>query len=198
MTPTETLRREHRYILRALGCAETAARRIRAGAAVPVQDLRDLARFFADYADGCHHAKEEEHLFPALEAHGVPRDGGPLAVMLAEHDEGRECVGEMRRAVEADEPAPEQLSAWSSAALHFVSLLRDHIGKEDHVLFRMAEDVLPAEVSARLGDTFEKVETLEIGRDKHEELEAVAVRLGESYGVPEQRNEANRPHCGGL
>ena len=198
MTATETLRREHRHILRALACAEIVARRLRAGESPPLGDLRELTRFFADYADGCHHAKEEAHLFPALEEHGVSREGGPLAVMLAEHDEGRECVREMREAVEGGEPSDDQLGAWASAAIHFASLLRDHIGKEDHVLFRLAEDLLPPEAMARLGDTFAKVEALEIGRAVQDELEAMAARLADAYEVPEQSNEENRPRCGAL
>lgn len=197
VSPTEVLRREHRYILRMLGCAERAASLLRAGESVAVRDLRDLGRFFAEYADACHHAKEETHLFPALEAHGVPREGGPIAVMLDEHVEGRSAVRGMREAVASEQPSPEQLRSFAGHALHFVSLLRDHIGKEDHVLFRMAEDVLPREVLDRLGDTFDKVDALEIGQEARDELEATAVRLGELFGVPEQTNEANLPSCGG-
>lgn len=194
-TPTETLRHEHCTILRMLGCLEVAMQRIRKGSPVEADDLRDMVRFFRDYADKGHHAKEEEHLFPALEAQGIPRDGGPIAVMLQDHQDGRDAVGAMAEALEPAEPAPEQLLSFASSAAHFISLLRDHIAKEDHVLFRMAEDVLPPEQMAELEAIFAKVRSMGIGEDTHDELEALAGRFGERYDIPEQRNADNVPGC---
>jgi hemerythrin-like domain-containing protein len=33
--------------------------------------------FLTVFVDKCHHGKEEEFLFPALEAAGIAREGGP-------------------------------------------------------------------------------------------------------------------------
>ena len=49
--------------------------------------------------DGCHDGKEEELLFPALEARGVSCAGAATAVMGQEHRQGRECIDAMLLAI---------------------------------------------------------------------------------------------------
>ena len=56
--------------------------------------------FFRLFADACHHGKEEDLLFTELEAQGMPRDAGPIAVMLDEHAQGRALVRTMAAALE--------------------------------------------------------------------------------------------------
>ncbi len=51
------------------------------------------------FADQCHHGKEEDLLFPAMEAAGIPRESGPIGVMLEEHNIGRQYVRGMAEAV---------------------------------------------------------------------------------------------------
>jgi len=49
-------------------------------------------RYFSEFADACHNQKEEQVLFPRLEAAGIPSQGGPLAVMLGEHEHSRSIL----------------------------------------------------------------------------------------------------------
>jgi hemerythrin-like domain-containing protein len=62
--------------------------------------FRQGVDFVRNFADRCHHAKEEENLFPRMEARGVPRDGGPIGVMLFEHEEGRAYVRAIAGAID--------------------------------------------------------------------------------------------------
>jgi hemerythrin-like domain-containing protein len=98
--------------------------------------LDQLIEFFIVFVDKCHHGKEEELLFPALEAIGVQRDGGPIGVMLAEHQQGREYVQKMNEAFsqynEGDRAAATKLAKNARA---YIALLRQHIDKENNVLF---------------------------------------------------------------
>lgn len=59
---------------------------------VKVAHLEKIHEFLKVFADKCHHAKEEDVLFPEMEKAGVLRKGGPIGVMLAEHAQGREYV----------------------------------------------------------------------------------------------------------
>jgi hemerythrin-like domain-containing protein len=97
MSATDDLRTDHRAIERMLAILETAAQRIDQGVRVPPDVFRQGVDFVRNFADRCHHAKEEENLFPRMEARGVPRDGGPIGVMLFEHDEGRAYIGDRGR-----------------------------------------------------------------------------------------------------
>ena len=88
-TATEILRKEHDAILRMLEVTEQVAEQLDRGEKVAPQTLDGLLEFFRLFADQCHHGKEEELLFPALERKGMPRQTGPIEVMLIEHDHGR-------------------------------------------------------------------------------------------------------------
>ncbi|MBE3134908.1 MAG: hemerythrin domain-containing protein, partial [Acidobacteria bacterium] len=58
----------------------------------PAEMVVTMLEYFTAYVDNCHNKKEENHLFPLIERRGIPRTGGPLAVMLAEHEQSRELL----------------------------------------------------------------------------------------------------------
>src|SRR5512136_2617308 len=95
MKPTEELSREHQAILTMIRILHKMADRLDAGTAVDPDDLDRSVEFIRVFADKCHHAKEEGHLFPEMERAGIPRDRGPIGVMLAEHEDGRKHVAAM-------------------------------------------------------------------------------------------------------
>jgi len=164
-TATAVLRKEHEAIVKMLEVTEEVARRLDAGEYVAAETLADLLEFFRLFADKCHHGKEEDLLFPQLEKKGMPRAGGPLAVMLAEHEQGRALIRQMAG------------PAWAEAARAYASLLRAHIEKENHVLFVMAERMLTASEQAELAEGFEKSEVEKMGAGTHERLHAMMADL---------------------
>ena len=93
--PTDTLREEHRVILRAIALLEVAAGRLTDGRPLPEGWWEKLLDWLRSFADLNHHAKEETYLFPALAQAGVPAAGGPVGVMLEEHTEGRALIRAM-------------------------------------------------------------------------------------------------------
>lgn len=168
---TQVLRDEHEVILKMLEVLETTAHRLDAGAAIPGEALDDLHEFFTQFADRCHHGKEEELLFPLLESKGMPREGGPVGCMRVEHDQGRELVQAMRRntpgCVLGDKAAK---SAWAEAARGYAVLLRNHIWKENQVLFRMADQLTSAEEQELLFAGFAKVDKGKMNAGTHARL----------------------------
>jgi hemerythrin-like domain-containing protein len=177
-TATTILRKEHDAILRMLEVTEEAARRLDAGRPVAPETLAGLLEFFRLFADRCHHGKEEDLLFPLLEKKGLPRAGGPVGVMLYEHEEGRALIRGMAEAAEAygggDAAAARR---WARAARGYVDLLRDHIAKENNVLFVMAENLLTPAEQADLASAFERVEEEKMGAGTHERLHALMDKL---------------------
>lgn len=172
---TQMLSDEHRIIERVLDTVEKLARK-------PVETHIELWKkaldFIRHFADQCHHLKEEKILFPALEEHGIPNDGGPIGMMLIEHEEGRSYVRSMLAAVarvEAnDEGAHQSLVA---SAIAYIRLLREHIQKEDQVLFPMADGVISDDEQKQLLRAFEEQEVGELGTGIHEKYVAVARAL---------------------
>ena len=173
--PTEILSDEHRVIERVLDALQRLT-------AVPVnpslEQWRKALEFFRHFADQCHHFKEEKVLFPALEEHGIPREGGPIGMMLAEHEEGR---GHVRSMIDAMERVAQGNGAASTTLMDharaYVTLLREHIQKEDDILFRMADEVIPEEEQRRILKDFENHEAEEMGAGAHEKYLSIAREL---------------------
>lgn len=146
---------EHRVIERVLDSIE---RMFEAGAFDRAFMLKAVD-FLKGFADGCHHAKEEQCLFPELERSGVPRQGGPIGCMLHEHDEGRTCIRAMLAGIDAAANGDgAALAEVRNASLDYVALLRQHIQKEDNILFVMAERFLNTAQKSQLLSAFEHLE----------------------------------------
>ncbi len=177
-TATKLLRHEHEAILKMLDVTEKVANRLQRGEAVRQEVLANLQEFFRLFADQCHHGKEEDLLFPLLEQKGVPRAGGPIGVLLDEHEEGRSLIRQMRDAAEAAKSGVTGAgSRWAGAARRYAGLLRGHIEKENNVLFMMAERVLSPREQEQLAEDFEKLEVDKMGVGTHERLHAMMVKM---------------------
>ena len=181
MKATEILVHEHELILRGVAVLERLARRANAGQDVPAGDARSLIEFIRTFADGCHHAKEEGVLFPAMIAAGIPAQGGPVAVMLGEHDQGRAAVKAMDSAVAGFGADPGAPVAFASAAFAYSTLLTNHIFKENNVLFRMADQVIPASQDAAMVAAYAEHEAKVTGPGEHERFHAMIDALERAY-----------------
>jgi hemerythrin-like domain-containing protein len=182
MKPTQVLKNEHQAIKLMLEVAEKVSAKLEQGERIPAEHLKQIVRFIQGFADKCHHAKEEDLLFPAMEEAGVPRQGGPIGVMLAEHTEGREHVRRMKEA--AERYAAGDLKAGSEFAGHarqYAALLSQHIHKEDNILYPIADARLSARAQVRLEKDFEKVEEEVVGAGKHEEYHRLLEKLEKTY-----------------
>ena len=181
MTPTETLKHEHEIVLLILDAAEREAASIRTTGTTHVEEVEQMVDFFRNFVDRCHHGKEERHFFPTLEARGLPSGGGPLAVMLHEHEQGRAAVraigDALARIRSGDRQAAGQLA---DALLQYAELLRGHIFKENNMLFPMADRMLSGADQEELTRGFDAVEAEEMGEGVHERYHQLAHRLSRS------------------
>lgn len=190
---TEILRHEHEAILRMLGATEEVAGLLNRGEQVSPEILTGLLEFFQLFACQCHHDKEEELLFPLLEKRGLPRQS--LRVMLREHDQGRWLIGELAAATAAHEAGDEAgRPCWAVAARGYARLLREHIFKENNVLFRVADRLLNQADQEELAAAFEKIEEEKMGRGTHQRLHALMDKLlAELMQTQNSRQEFEAP-----
>jgi hemerythrin-like domain-containing protein len=143
---TQRLKDEHQLILRMLDLLEKNARLTEQGSFQNYRFYLDGVDFIRNYADRFHHAKEEDILFEALIENGMPRANSPVAAMLMEHDLGRAFVRGMEEAAtRALEGEAGQDEAIVTNARGYLELLREHISKEDDILYPLAERVIPEE-----------------------------------------------------
>lgn len=181
------LMHEHEAILFSLGILEKLAGAARAGQAWNTKDSRELVGFLKEFADTCHHGKEEGILFPAMEKAGILNEGGPIGVMLNEHALGRERIRGMNAALDAAE-GNDSLAreAFAREATAYIELLRQHIEKENKVLFPMGERALSPTTFDELYIRFEDHEEKVIGHGRHEELHAMLGEFEKKYLVQER------------
>ena len=182
MMPTDQLVEEHVSIQLMLNVLERVCSKLDAGEKVPPKHLEQILEFIKVFADQCHHGKEEEFLFPAMEKVGIPRDGGPIGVMLAEHAEGRQYVKELGEASEQYSRGDRNAGpALARSARKYIALLNAHIEKENGILFPMAEEHLPERRKMELLAAFGRVDDEKIGKGKHEHMQSILKSLTTEY-----------------
>ena len=191
MQATEILMNEHRIIEQVLDCLDTLVRQTTATRRLDSASALQILDFLRHFADQCHHAKEEELFFPLLEKQGFSRDRGPTGVMMHEHTLGRLYIKEMAQAVSAaasgDQPA---IDRFCRVGKGYVQLLREHIRKEDHCLFDMADKACSAADDAQLLEAFARVEHEDIGDAVHENYLHLADELADRFGIRREATAA--------
>ncbi len=122
--PTDILRKEHDKVLKILDSLESNLNEkdIRQSK----NNINTLQEEFNKHSLN----KEEKVLFPEIEKF-MPRDGGPTGMMIIEHEDLTESI-EMFK----DE---EDINKLIEIGDHIINLLREHINKENNMLFMMAE-----------------------------------------------------------
>ncbi len=124
--PIQSMVNEHMRIKRVLAVLPALGARLRAGLDEEVRlAVGQAVGFVRQYADRFHHAKEEDVLFKFFDARL-----DVLAVMYKEHEIGRGYVRSALAALEQGDAAgtADNLEAYGA-------LLREHIRKEDEILY---------------------------------------------------------------
>lgn len=178
--PGDVLQHEHEAILTLVEALEGMVDRIRTADEVPEADLGQALEVIMEFADRCHHGKEEEILFPALAR--ASSEGAELTRRLtSDHKAMRKLVGVIRellpRATDDDE-ARRQLAKNLAT---YPRLLREHIRIEDDRLLAETQRSLSPEERARVVREFERVEREEIGPGEHERYHALIQELADRY-----------------
>jgi hemerythrin-like domain-containing protein len=153
---------EHKNILIGLDILEKMAFMARQQEHVEISDVQNIIDFFHIYADKCHHGKEEDLLFPVMEANGIERENGPIGYMLIDHVNGRKYIAQMAASIQNNRINKEE---FVKAALDYVKMLRMHIHKEDVGLFPTGDKMMPIDQQNILAEKFKNHEKNVIGID---------------------------------
>jgi len=186
MKATDIMTDEHRLIKGVLQCLAAAIDRAEQGGSLDIESIREMIEFFREFADRCHHGKEEVYFFPLARQRGVGCVPGNIDVLLGEHEEGRACVRAMddhlTAYVKGDADAKDRLF---QHARRYVQLLNEHIRKEDECLFPTANMVFSAGDDEALVRAFEEVEKNEMGVGTHQRFHTLADKLIAQWNLSE-------------
>src|SRR5438552_5212222 len=140
----DILMNEHLVILRVLGSLEAFVVKVDRGIESERAFLGDYVTFLHNFADKCHHGKEEDILFERMLSYGFPAKVGPLAVMRREHALGREHLNALASVAQGSGLLSQrEREAVRNHALAYIDLLRTHILKENNLLYPMALAAMP-------------------------------------------------------
>jgi hemerythrin-like domain-containing protein len=116
------------------------------------EDAAILLRFLRTFGDQYHHIKEEGVLFPVLLRTSQAQEG-PLRHLLFEHNQERSLIEGLDEAVRT-----KKGSEFLAFANRLTSRIRNHIEKEDGILFPILEGLLSKEQDDKVSAEFEKLQ----------------------------------------
>jgi hemerythrin-like domain-containing protein len=177
---TKNLEDDHVHILHLIEVME----RVIGSENPDVNHLESIVDIIRNFADGLHHAKEENQLFPFLAKRGFSLSQGPVAVMLNEHARGRDYVKGMAESISLYKGGNmAALGRIYSDMAGYAELLQNHIGKENNILFRMADNALSEKDHGDLLTQFDEAEKkYSSGSSSADYIKKIQV-LASAYGV---------------
>jgi hemerythrin-like domain-containing protein len=184
MNALEILINEHISIMRMLLVLEKMIGDAEISRSIEASHLKQVIYFLKGFADSCHHAKEENMLFPSMIQAGLSEKGGPISVMLHEHSLGREFIAGLQDGLEKLElNEPEALTIISGNGIHYIQLLTAHIEKENNILFPMAGRILNWQEMETLTGNFVAFEVAEEQSGNHGHFMSILDQLSNIYKV---------------
>jgi DUF438 domain-containing protein len=149
---------EHEMIERAMAVLKINLEKIDEAIKTPLQMQRAID-FLLEFGDKVHNTKEEKFLFPLMGQKGMPVEGGPIGVMLMEHDAERNLLqrmmGELPNLVDA---TPVKRQKFAADGFEYLTIRAEHIWKENDVLYAMGRKVFTDEENTSLLDAFKTLD----------------------------------------
>jgi hemerythrin-like domain-containing protein len=195
MTSTEVLIAEHGAIDVLLGCLARIATQAAQSGQLDTAGAAHAIELMTHFVEARHHSKEERFLFESLVGKGWPRDEGAIAVMLADHAEGRALMRRMLIACDATTRGlANEAVDFAHAAEACVNLLRGHMRRENQYFFPQADRSLTVEDHAALVAAFVQVDAQQ-DCDASACLVELARTLASRLGVSAEALAAVRCSC---
>ncbi len=126
------------------------------------QGIQTLLDVLWDYGETCHNMKEEKVYFPLLLERGLPPQG-PIAVMLAEHEKERQYLTQLKEIALTSEKTDETISKFIDLFTEYSALTKDHIWKENDILYPMGRKFVQPEDIPYLASEFKRIEQESLG-----------------------------------
>lgn len=161
----EILKNEHKNILQAIGALLDQCAKDEKTGVISYDFYRSEIDFIRNYADKFHHAKEENILFIELNKNFANMHCNPTEQMLHEHDLGRQYIKELEAGLDKN-----NLAGVLAGARGYGNLLKDHIYKEDNILYPMADEVLSDKTRDEMLAKFGKIAQEYVEANKKYEL----------------------------
>lgn len=171
-SPSAVLQKEHKVILLVANSLRPDLQKLREGKAVDPARLEMALDFFVNFADACHHRKEEEHYFPAAESAGSLPQHVQISEFLSEHQYYRHLLDKIREGISEDKVSPDVAMPLAT----YLASVTSHIRKENQILFKETRPWLSKSTNKRLIKKFQELES-SLGENFHQKYHDIAMEL---------------------
>ena len=135
--PTQDLFEEHGGIILMLKIMGKVAERLKKGEEVKREHLNKIVEFLRNFADKCHHGKEEGILFPEIAKNKF--NVQMIYEFLGEHKSGRDYIRGIAEGLKDYETGNPEAYHIAKNMTGYIQLLNHHIQEENTKLFPTAE-----------------------------------------------------------
>ncbi len=135
---------EHQNLWRIATTLDAVALEMEAGEPVDPAFFSSVFDYIEHFMDACHHAKEDDHLFPALRLRS-PEAAAVLDRLQAEHRNGPEVLRSLRAQLAATAAGTLGNAEFIGALRIYTQSLKAHIRTEEKDAMPLAREVLTAE-----------------------------------------------------
>jgi hemerythrin-like domain-containing protein len=156
MKATDLLMQEHKLILRSLDVLDAISSLVESQEPVDQHDIDSILEFLR-WLDAHHQGKEEDVLFPVIVS-AAAAENRAVKHMTVEHNQERGLLEEMEKDLRQ-----ARHTKFVEGAKRLSSTLRNHIYKEDRILFESADAVLSPQQDQAV---FERLNQFEKPQDK--------------------------------
>src|SRR6185369_9533886 len=190
MEALRVISEDHRNLWRIAATIDLVADELAAGAKVDPAFFNSVFDYIEQFMDACHHAKEDDYLFPALRARSAEA-AAVLDRLQAEHRNGPEILKSLRLQLADTVAGRMGHAAFATALRTYTQSLKNHISSEEKDAMPLAREVLSAEDWARIDRAFLDSEDPLFGEKAKAEFRELFHRIAslapESVGLGAQR-----------
>jgi len=149
---------EHELIERAMAVLKGCLESIELSVEVDTVKLGRALDFLIQFGDRIHNTKEEQFLFPLMGRKGIPVQGGPIGVMIMEHEAERQLLSRMLTLLPGftELPFADRIH-FKEEGMEYLKIRADHIWKENDILYPMGRQVLSDDDNRDLLAAFERI-----------------------------------------
>jgi uncharacterized protein len=129
---------------------------------INIELVNSIMEFMWEYGFQCHNMKEETAYFPLLIERGMPQHG-PLSIILVEHKQQKAYIENINSMISQKESGDILSSEFKQTLNAFCILSKEHLWKENDILFPMGKNILKPEDIERLYIEFLDIEKDSVG-----------------------------------
>ncbi len=178
MNPLEILRTEHALIRQYLDNLAYATEKLERGEQPPKEFFEKAVQFARTFVDKHHHFKEEHLMFTWLAQEKKGVFDGPIDALRFQHERGREHISQISESLPGyAEGKEDKVTTLLENLAAYISMLRQHIHREDHFFYPLVSDQLSESESQTMLEEFEK-EDRKSGEDYLEKSRDLVLLMG--------------------